>query len=86
MLIWQLARSNDFELLKGLLDTDGSITQSDLHGGVSFSQKDPELFFQVYSLICSLGFKATWRSREIGIEYKGQMRVGIYYDLLFLSE
>lgn len=49
------------DLLRGLLDTDGSITS---RGRVSFHGTDPNLVAQVEELIASLGFKSHTRWRE----------------------
>lgn len=71
------------ELLKGLMDTDGSIGLSDKRSTVSFSQKEEKLFFQVYQIICSLGWKATWRYRKTNWTYKGVKKESYSYELRF---
>lgn len=68
------------DLLAGLLDTDGSISQGS-GTGVSFCQKNKELFFQVYTLICSLGWKATYRTKKVFIETSKKYET--YYELNF---
>lgn len=49
------------ELLRGLIDTDGSINSN---GRVSFYNTDENLLAQVKELIVSLGFKISFRKRE----------------------
>lgn len=46
-----------FELLKGLLDSDGGINQRDRD--IEFSTCFENLGYEIYELICSLGIKAT---------------------------
>jgi hypothetical protein len=73
-------------LLKGLMDTDGSVGLNDPKGGVTFCQKEKELFFQVYELVCSLGFKATWRKKNTNWIYKGEEKRSHAYELLFYPD
>ena len=49
-----------FELLRGLMDTDGSVTKS--AGVCELSLSNERLAKDAYHLICSLGFKATIKS------------------------
>lgn len=48
-------------LLQGLMDTDGYI---DKRGRIEFTQKSKKLSYQVYELLCSLGIKASIRSKK----------------------
>lgn len=59
------------DLLRGLLDTDGSITA---RGRVSFHNTDPSLIAQVEELITSLGFKfrTRWRKPQPTPTIKGR--------------
>lgn len=52
------------ELLRGLLDTDGSVSEGGA-GGVSFSQKSSTLFDQVYQLVASFGWTITKRKKIV---------------------
>ena len=49
------SKEQRFELLRGLMDTDGCV---DLRGNCEFTQKENKLVEDVYTLIRSLGFKA----------------------------
>lgn len=79
------SREQRIELLKGLLDTDGSVGRKP-SSGVTFSQKDPYLFFQVLELIASLGFKATWRKRNTSWTHKDVENTSESYELLFYPQ
>ena len=80
------SRGQRLELLRGLMDTDGSITttENDPHGGVSFAQRDGRLFHEVYALVCSLGWKATTRERMLSFKEGGEKR--LYRELLFYPD
>lgn len=52
--------SQRWELLRGLMDTDGSCSMA---GHPSFVNKNPVLAYQVRDLVCSLGMKAHIKSR-----------------------
>src|SRR5690606_4500394 len=56
-----------FELLRGLMDTDGTITKA---GQCSFTTTIRQLAEQVFELIASLGFKPTIRERSISLNGK----------------
>ncbi len=63
------------ELLKGLMDTDGSIDPS---GRAEYTSSDPELAENVYELITGLGFKASLDIGESwlnGKRYKDRNRI-----------
>jgi hypothetical protein len=49
-------------LLRGLMDTDGTINAKD--GRCSFIQVDDDLTRDVYRLIASLGFKVSWKREK----------------------
>ena len=57
----QSSRDQRLELLKGLMDTDGSVSRA---GECSFIQKSETLSMQVLELINSLGIKATIKKRK----------------------
>lgn len=64
-----------FELLKGLMDTDGSVLKD---GTLEFSSSYKELAENVYELITSLGIKAHMyqcKSKLNGVEYKDRHRI-----------
>lgn len=65
------SKQQRLELLKGLMDMNGLMTDT----GVSFSQKNSTLFFQVLELIASLGFKSTW-----------EKKIDESYELLFCPD
>jgi LAGLIDADG DNA endonuclease family protein len=56
------SESQRLALLAGLLDTDGSC---DEHGSVEFSNTNERLARDTYHLICSLGYKASIRSKTV---------------------
>ena len=62
---YMLATMKDrLELLRGLMDTDGSAEKHS--SAVSFSQSGrPELVSQIMELICSLGMKPSYRVKEL---------------------
>jgi hypothetical protein len=64
-----------FELLKGLMDTDGSCDQN---GWCEFSSSNPYFAEQVFDLIIQLGFKATKEVCESwlnGVRHKDRVRI-----------
>lgn len=65
-----------FELLRGLIDTDGSINNKT--GRVSFYNCSKQLIDDVYELIVSLGFKPVirWRKPTTSMLKNGQLIVG----------
>ena len=68
------------DLLAGLLDTDGNATRQ---GTVEFSNSNETLARQVYTLVCSLGYKASIRSKipKIGAkEYRRNYTVSFSPD------
>lgn len=70
-------------LLRGLIDTDGSI---DSKGKVSFSTKSPKLKDDIMFLIRSLGYRCTFSSckRDLkGVEYS--VRISSKEDIFFTS-
>lgn len=67
------------ELLKGLMDTDGSVVDSKC-GGVEFSVVDEVLANDVWELVKSLGYKATLRKDPE--KFKG-IEIGIRYRIYF---
>lgn len=79
------SREERMELLRGLLDTDGS---SDMqHGGIEYSTSSERLAKDVKFLVNSLGYVCKMRSRTTHFTYKGERKAGrtsyriyIYYD------
>jgi intein/homing endonuclease len=67
-----------WELLRGLMDTDGTCATN---GHCSFSNKNERLARQVHQLACSLGLKATIKSRVS--KFNGKT-YGIHYLVGFI--
>lgn len=68
------SKEQRYELLRGLMDTDGYI---DNRGNCEFTQKNGRLALDVYTLIRSLGFKArineydsTLNGRKVGVKVR----------------
>ena len=66
-----------FELLQGLMDTDGYTNHK---GQCEFSQKNYVLAYQVYQLVNSLGFRATIKEKHAKCDGKD---CGIAYRVMF---
>lgn len=70
------SRKQRLELLAGLLDTDGYLSNNHHY---DFVQKNKLLADQVVRLARSLGFHASITGEQKGCWYKGSYRVGHYY-------
>ncbi len=54
-------------LLAGLLDTDGTVSHC---GGIQYDSTDQALAYDVQTLACSLGYRATLRKKRAGLNGK----------------
>ena len=70
------------ELLRGLMDTDGTIS---VKGGCSFDQKNKTLALQAAELLRSLGFKPSVKKRQSSCIYKGERKFSEVFEVFFLA-
>ena len=71
------ASSNQrWELLQGLMDTDGTVNSLQTGGAVSYNTTSPALASQVQYLVRSLGGIASISTRRTKYTYKGELRDG----------
>ena len=68
-----------FELLRGLMDTDGTCEK---HGQCSFTTTTHQLSLDFYELVCSLGFKATIRTRQPKLQDR---KCALAYTICFFA-
>lgn len=68
------------ELLKGLMDSDGTVSK---RGECSIMQKSPELAYGIGRLLSSLGIKWTWKYKEAKI---GDKSYGIHNRITFFVD
>lgn len=70
------------ELLRGLMDTDGTITAD---GFCNFDQKNERLAFEVLELLRTLGFKPTIRKRIVKFKSQGVMKESASWRIFFVA-
>lgn len=71
---------NRLELLRGLMDSDGTISKN---GHCSFTVTNKKLAYDVLELIWSFGIKATIRCEDAKI---GKRIIGKYYEICFTTD
>ena len=69
------SRKNQLELLAGIIDSDGSLT----NGGYDIIQKNEKLLDDIIFLARSLGFAAYKKECKKSCTYKGEKREGTYF-------
>lgn len=71
------SRQNRLELLAGLIDSDGSLSNNCF----DIIQKNKQLAEDICYLSRSLGFAAYMKECEKSCEYKGEKKTGVYYRI-----
>jgi len=71
------------ELLRGLMDTDGTVSKR--NGGVSFTTTSPHLACDVQEILWSLGAKCSIKTRQPTYTYKDERKIGRVAYTLFIS-
>jgi hypothetical protein len=69
---------NRLKLLAGLIDTDGSLSRQTYE----ISQKNEKLSNDIVKLCRSLGFYTRITKGEKSCNYKGEIKIGIYYRII----
>lgn len=70
--------NNRLEVLRGLMDTDGTI---DIRGHCSFISKSKNLAEDVQYLVRSIGGKATLTEKKKFCYYNGEKKIGLYFEV-----